>query len=60
MDFPPNTDESAIISDTPERVDTWNQPRNDLGEFVMRKVAALNQRAVGVTFDDDDLFDLAA
>ncbi len=60
MDLPPNVDESAIINDTPERVDTWNQPRNDLGEFVMRKVAAFDRRAAGMTFDDDELFDLAA
>jgi hypothetical protein len=60
MELTPNADESAIINDTIEQLDTWNQPRNNLGEFVMSKVAAFDRRTAGVTFDDDDLFDLAA
>lgn len=54
MELLPNVDESAVINDTPERIDTWNQPRSDeaLRSFVMNKMVYID--------DFDDEFELAA
>ena len=61
MEQTPSADESAIVDDTlKHKLDTWNNRGDDLRKFVLNKVVAFEQRAAGVTFEDDDLFDLAA
>jgi hypothetical protein len=52
MELPPNVDESAIINDTPEQVDTWNQPRSveALQKFVTDRLVRIGD------FIEDDLF----
>lgn len=51
-----NADESAIINDTLEQLDTWNQPRSDeaLRSFVTSRMVR-----IGGIGDPDD-YDLAA
>ena len=56
MELPPNADESAIINDTIEQLDTWNQPRSDeaLRGFVTSRMVRI------ADIGDVDDFDLAA
>lgn len=56
MELPPNADESAIVNDTIEQLDTWNQPRSDeaLRSFVTSRMVR-----IGDIGDLDD-FELAA
>lgn len=52
MELSPNADESAIINDTPERVDSWNEPRSidQLRAFVLEKTVHFGDEL------EDDLF----
>ena len=56
MESFPTADESAIINDTPEQLDTWNQPRSNeaLRSFVTSRMVTVGE------ITDDDLFGLAA
>ena len=56
MEQTPNADESAVISDTNEQLDTWNLPRS---KKVLRNFVTSRMVRIGDIDDLDDL-ELAA
>ena len=56
MELTPNVDESAIINDTIEQLDTWNKPRSD---EALRGFVTSRMIRIGNIGDLDD-FELVA